>query len=385
MNKYQNHSSIYHESYERLFELTKNYNKATLLDKLIYWWQISTYTLPNSPDIWFTRSREQIAEDTGLSLRTIDRYLKEFEHDGLIEKVNKLFLKKHLYIRITNKLLLAIKLPKQNLKNEATKSESVNLKQDGSIDIANLATSIYKEKNNNLINSTVKTDGNVNLFQNPSSQNTKAGTFSNHYPQYPVEKIIGEVLTPKFVNYIKGMLQNIKNQHNINVSSPEQLYAEVVFAVQNKQYQFIGITDNVHRINLIAKLLRENNWRTPKGFFNYSEMGTYFKSLQNKNKTGQQKVGEGNTGVTFQIQNKPTKILNYQGGTLEIKQIQRELHDTKQILHTETRYYNEMKQLNEKTPSKITQMVIDTTAIKLEQLRIKEKQLQNKINYAIAA
>ena len=48
-----NISSIYHISFERLHELTKNYNKATLLDKLIYWWQISTYTL-NDEQIWFT-------------------------------------------------------------------------------------------------------------------------------------------------------------------------------------------------------------------------------------------------------------------------------------------------------------------------------------------
>src|SRR3989338_852326 len=97
----KNLSSINHQSFERLFELTNSYNKATLLDKLIYWWQISTFTLPNSPHIWFTRSREQIAEESKLSLRTIDRYINEFNNEGLIEKTNKLLLKKHLYIRIT--------------------------------------------------------------------------------------------------------------------------------------------------------------------------------------------------------------------------------------------------------------------------------------------
>jgi hypothetical protein len=48
-----NLSAIHHVNFDLLHELTNNYNKATLLDKLIYWWQISKFTLDDEK-IWFT-------------------------------------------------------------------------------------------------------------------------------------------------------------------------------------------------------------------------------------------------------------------------------------------------------------------------------------------
>ena len=102
-----NLSSINHINFARLHELTNNYNKATLLDKLIFWWQISKYTLDDEK-IWFTRSLSQIAENSKISKRSVERYLHDFEVAGFIEKTNKLYKKKNLYIRITEKLLMLL-------------------------------------------------------------------------------------------------------------------------------------------------------------------------------------------------------------------------------------------------------------------------------------
>jgi hypothetical protein len=93
-----NLSAVFHDRFSKLHEVTSNYNQATLLDKLIYWWQISKYTLDDG-HIWFTRSIDQIANDSQISKRSVERYLSEFEKNGLIYKVNRLFMKKHLYIR----------------------------------------------------------------------------------------------------------------------------------------------------------------------------------------------------------------------------------------------------------------------------------------------
>jgi len=102
-----NLSSVHHASFERLHDITSNYNQAMLLDKLMFWWQISTYTLDDG-NIWFTRSVEQIAQESRLSVRTVGRYLKPFADAGYIEKCNRLHKKKNLYIRVANKLLLLV-------------------------------------------------------------------------------------------------------------------------------------------------------------------------------------------------------------------------------------------------------------------------------------
>ena len=400
--KMKNLSSINHENFSRLYELTNSYNKATLLDKLIYWWQISKFTLPNSPHIWFTRSRERIAEESKLSLRTIDRYINEFTKEGLIEKTNKLFLKKNLYIRITDKLLLSIGLSNQDvtsaiknitpikaaseiIQNHSTQEPGCKKSdQHGSIDFANLAVSIYKEQDNNLINNTVKDESIVNNFQNQKIKTTTQQSNINHYPQYPVEKIIGEQLTPQFTNYIKGTLQNLKTQHHVKISSPEQLYAEVVFTILNKQHQFIGITDNIHRVNLIAKLLRENRWRTPKGFFNHSEIGKYFKNSNKEKKSMKPEVGEGMIFLK-KPENDVFKKPTPNKFNIELKQTQQKLHEINLIIHTETRYLQEMQLINKTTPSKITQIIIDSTAIKIANLHTQMGQLQNQIKCTNAA
>jgi len=383
----KNLSSINHNNFSKLHELTNSYNKATLLDKLIYWWQISTFTLPNNPHIWFTRSRERIAEESKLSLRTIDRYLNEFTTEGLIEKTNKLFIKKNLYIRITDKLLLALGLSSQDVgstfKNisptqttyEITKELSIQemeckkTTQHGSIDTAMLAVPIYKEQDNNLTNSTVRQDDNVNNFKKELPETTNNQSVS-HFPKYPIEKIIGEQLTPQFTNYIKGTLKNLTTQHNIKASSPEQLYAEVVFAVLNKQHQFVGIPDNNHRINLIAKLIRENRWRTPKGFYNHSEIGKHFKTLQPTKNNLEPGLREGGGLYKTTINHMANTRING-----EIRRAKQELQDINNTIQTETRYLNEMTLLNDRAPSKMTQMVLDSIKVKLIQLKAQKAQL----------
>lgn len=394
----KNLSAINHENFSKLYELTNNYNKATLLDKFIYWWQVSTFTLPNSPDIWFTRSRERIAAESKLSLRSIDRYLNEFVKEGFIEKTNKLFIKKHLYIRITDKLLHLLGLSTNEMtsptnapvpsifpsttdhENSNEQQKCVNLNQDGKIDFANLAVSIYKDQDNKINNSTVNNDHIVNNFENKKEKAKN----TTQYPQYLIEKTIGEQLSPQFKNYIKGTLSNLQKQHNIKFSSPEQLFAEVVFSVLNKKHQFIGIEDNVHRMNLIAKLLRQNKWKTPKGFFNHSEIGKKFIKSTNKSNLMKQELLKREEGTVDNndICTQPLSGVKKQNNAFspEIKQVEREFFDIKILIQYETRYLNEMINLNQSKPSAMTDGVIQSIRSKLSQLNKTCVSLQEKLD-----
>lgn len=282
-----NLSTINHQNFDRLFNLTNSYNKATLLDKLIYWWQISTYTL-NDDKIWFTRSLDQIALDAKLAKRTVERYLKSFVESGLIEKTNKLYKKKNLYIRITDKLqtflgnshLNSSDNPLNTLEKSTnpTVGKSLFLKQNGGTDNAKMAESIYKDKDINLIvnNNTISQSSIVNNLKTLPTQ-----SINSLYPTYKIEEKIGEQLTIREKNYIKGMMHNIQQHHEVAISSPEQLFAEIVFSVLNEQ-QISGVTNFNHRIQIIAKLLREKRWNTPKGFYNHSNFGAIFRKEPEK-------------------------------------------------------------------------------------------------------
>lgn len=380
----KNLSAINHNRFSQLFEITNSYNKATLLDKFIYWWQISTFTIANDPHIWFTRSREQIAEESRLSLRTVDRYLNEFSQKGFIEKTNKLLLKKHLYIRVTNKLLTILGLANQQ--QTPTKKSSFStfqstgkkimqtkkcniLSQDGSIDFANLAVSIYKEKYNKINNSTVKTHCHVIQTKNKNTDKV-IHSHSETLIQQNTDKPFS---SSRLSQYIRGIIKNLTVQHGLKISAPEQLYAEIEYSVLNKTHQFIGIEDNIHRLNLIAKLLRNNLWKTPKGFFKYSAAGKLVQQNIIKNEKKWQETKELG-GAHSRAPSNHNKYNND-----ETQHIQKELKEINRLLQTETNYYHDMKLRQNKKPSSIVQKVIDTTLIKLNHLCLKQKQLLEKL------
>lgn len=372
----KNLSAINHNRFSQLFEITNSYNKATLLDKFIYWWQISTFTIGNDPHIWFTRSREQIAEESRLSLRTVDRYLNEFTQKGFIEKTNKLLIKKRLYIRITNKLLTILGLANQQQtptikplfdafqsidKNTVPTNECNILSQNGRIDVANLAVSIYKDKDNKKINSTVNTSCHV-IHTHKSNTTEIIHSYSEDSIQKNTNKSFSSL---RLSQYIRGIIKNLTVQHGLKISAPDQLYAEIEYSVLNKTHQFVGIEDDTHRLNLIAKLLRNNRWKTPKGFFKYSATGKLLQQSIIKKETTWQEAKEVNNNH------------NKYNDDNDRQHIQKELKEINRLLQTETNYYHDMKLRQDKKPSSIGQTVIDTTLIKLNHLRLKQKQLLN--------
>jgi DNA-binding MarR family transcriptional regulator len=400
-----NLSSINHTNFARLHDITNNYNKATLLDKLVFWWQISTYTLDDGR-IWFTRSLSQIADESKISKRSVERYLHDFEEAGFIEKTNRLYKKKNLYIRITEKLLALIgtttnvkhidptkKVSKSEINQQKEPSGSLFLTQIGDTNSANLAVSIYKDQDNKSINNnTVSLPHIVNnikinhqLPQNP------------RYPSYPIEKQIGERISEQFKNYIKGTMQNLKTQHQLVFSNPEQLFAEIVFSVLNVQNQFPGILDNHHRINLIAKLLREKQWRTPKGFYNHWDIGQTYKLKLEKLDQIQQKLKQeeinnhirpfneslNDAENLIDYQNRLNPIspeVNHYQLQATLKPLKSEYREFSLLIATETRYLNDMEAQYLKNPSVIIKQIINSTAIKLAKLHDKIIEINQQIH-----
>jgi len=282
-----NLAAINEQRFRCLFELTQNNNKARFLSQCLYRWQNSTYSL-NDKKKWFTRPLPQLAKDSGISERSASRYLSEFVKLGFIEKRNKLFIKKHLYIRITDKLLSLIEFDKEQSvsinKNipeaSVTPRETLDLANPGVISSDKSADSIYKE-NNIICNSTVSHESSVNnAFALNEKQETNVHIKQTLAHDYKVETVLGERITERFKNYVKGVLKNLQTQHNVVFSNPDKLFAEVIFSVTNTKDQFPSIENPHHRMNIIAKLLREKRWRTPKGFYNHWDIGKLFKECE---------------------------------------------------------------------------------------------------------
>ena len=396
-----NLSAINHINFARLHNITNNYNKATLLDKLVFWWQISTYTLDDG-QIWFTRSLTQIADDSKISKRSVERYLQDFETAGFIEKTNKLYKKKHLYIRITEKLLVILNVasdfnrptlieqPNKAEVNQPNKyAESLFLTQIGDTDPANLAVSIYKDKDSNsVINNTVSQPCIVdNIKTTPQS------TPNTTYPSYPVEKQIGERITEPFKNYIKGTMRNLQTQHQLVFSNPEQLFAEIIFSVLNVQNQFPGVENNHHRINLIAKLLRQKQWRTPKGFYNHWDVGQTYRLKLEQQDAAQQRhkqnelnacsaPNDASNAIDYGYRsNNVSPEVNHHQLQAKLKPLKSERQEISALITTETRYLNDMEARYLKKPDLTVKQIINSTAIKLAKLYEKMDLLNQQIQY----
>ena len=314
-----NLAAINEQRFSCLFELTQNNNKARFLSQCLYRWQNSTYSL-NDKKKWFTRPLPQLAKDSGISERSASRYLSEFVKLGLIEKRNRLFIKKHLYIRITDKLLSLLNIQEESSANslelqQTTQDrtvrtpEAIDLANAGVISSDKSADSIYKE-NNIICNSTVSHEGSVNnAFALDKKQETNTHIKQTLAHDYKIETVLGERITERFKNYVKGVLKNLQTQHKVVFSNPDKLFAEVIFSVTNTKDQFPGIENPLHRMNIIAKLLRERRWKTPKGFYNHWDVGQLFKEREEvKQRQYQaQKLQEGVSSANDVIQEEEVK------------------------------------------------------------------------------
>ena len=394
----KNLCSIYHAHFNTLVGLTNNAKKAVFLDKCIFWWQISKYSLGDGK-IWFTRKLPEIAHELSMSERTVSRYLSEFENLGFLEKTCKLSasnqeegfrVTKRLYIRVTEKLLalLQIRTKDGTTKKEINTSACSFSNQFGKIDPDKLASSIYKEKDyKQTNNSTVSNERIVNNLKKLPKKNTQQRTAT----QYPIEPQIGERISKRLKNYIKGMLSNVKTQHDLSFSDPNKLFAEVVFSA-TQDLQWPGIDNPHHRVNIIAKLIRQKQWRTPKGFYNHWDVGRLFKAQERtrfeKDKTNMQidnqtsnhplsrggYLEEANERIRVRVADEYRFSTNnpYEQNNENLK-LKQSLQEINLNIRSEESYLKQLEEWDEHKKSRTNQDLIESIAVKIAKL-YKEQQ-----------
>ena len=230
-------NSIYYYGFNKLLSLTMCSKEAILLDKIIFYYQGTLLKRDNR--LWFTKKIPDLAVELGFSESRIYIYLKNLELKGLIlRKRYKYYGVPRSFISLTNSLQdqLAIQsnpsIQNIDIKEKVPLPDNISDRMDSLVP----GESINKDQNN-VIN-------NIN--------------FEKHHLKIKFKEL----------NIVKGMLSNVQNQHGVKLSSPNQVLDEILFSLSNKE-QFPNIKTFQHKINIISQLLRNNRWKTPKGFGKY--------------------------------------------------------------------------------------------------------------------
>ncbi|QDQ41194.1 hypothetical protein E3226_011955 (plasmid) [Legionella geestiana] len=308
-----NFCSIFHARFRNLVSIIPCTRKAQLVDYILLGWQTSTYKLKGSSNKWFMKPYRQITEDTGIPQSTLERYIKELADDGFIERRQALYsrtseegaftVKKGNYIHVTDKLiqLLQPSMP-EAVHNEpdTTNSDSVHTQPDNSSapNPNNKSTgSIFSDSNEGIeplktresYISDLHPSVNNTIIFSKSMQSVDKRTAQRLIRQFEsiqnfLFSTIKEEISDEIKKLVAGTFFNLSVVHHQNLSCPEQVVSEYLFALLNTQFYMPAIQCFKHRNNILAKLIRAKNWRTPKGFFKHFYMGQAFKKTQSPEK-----------------------------------------------------------------------------------------------------
>lgn len=297
----RNLCSIFHARFKRLREIIPNARAAQLMDYILLGWQNSNYKLKDSDQKWFMKEYKTLVNETGIPLSSLKRYLKEFKNSNLIETKQALYsrsnengfeVKKGCYITITPKLLDFLEI--ENLSNEKSvdnsennesiehyqvqkpilkKQECINFNKNELTEKLNLSRSyirnLYFSLNNNISSQKIikNVDNEESFRANALLETIEKTLYSD----------IKEEIPDEIKNLVFGTFVNLVVKHKVILSSPKQVVAEYIFALINYDFFLKNVDCIKHRNNILAKLLKTNSWKTPKGFYNYFYLGENFK------------------------------------------------------------------------------------------------------------
>lgn len=292
--------SIFHVRFKTLISVIPSARKAQLMDYILLGWQTSTYTLKNSDRKWFMKPYTEISQDTGIPQSTLEKYIKEFYDEGFIERRQALYsrineqggfeVKKGNYIHITEKLLKLIKPVSeiasvdihkdQNDACSKTPQEKNDIKPNCNVFDINEGIDPLKMRGLYIRDLYGSFKDNI-IFQNltRSVDNTTLQRLTQQFEtiQNLLYSQIKEEIPDEVKKLISGTFFNLIFQHRKNFSSPEQLAAEYLFALLNIEFYLPEVKCFKHRNNILAKMIRENLWRIPKGFYKHFYLGQDFK------------------------------------------------------------------------------------------------------------
>jgi len=318
------------------------------MDYLLLGWQTSTYTLKNSDKKWFMKPYSQIVLDTGIAETTIQKYMKWFDDEGFIVRRQALYsrttsdgnfdVKKGAYITITDKFLSLLQ-PQTNTPTlppikETPKIENGCSPDDDDVALNN-ALPLCAEINNNEGIDPLKMRGlyirdlytfslNNNINFKKLSQNVDKPTLTKLTHNFEtihdfLYTDIKEEIPDEVKKLILGTFFNLTFEHRKEFTSPKQLVSEYLFALVNVDYYLQNVTCFKHRNNILSKMIRSNQWKTPKGFYKHFYLGAAFKDKHDlrEQRWEEQKNREINYEYSFNETPKDERLVRLEGQMLQ--------------------------------------------------------------------
>lgn len=380
--------AIFHMRFKNLMKVIPSTRKAQLVDYILLGWQTSTYTLKNSDRKWFMKPYAEIVEDTGIPKSTLERYIKELHDEGFIERRQALYsrtkeqggfeVKKGNYIHITDKLLTLIKPPKPVSENPPGETKDTHNKIDDT----------HEENDQNKTN--IKPECNdLDINEGIDPLKMRGLYISDLYPSFFINNVIVKKLThsvdkptlmrlsqqfetiqqllysdikEEIPNEVKklvlGTFFNLTFQHKKQFSSPKQLAAEYLFALLNSEFYLPHVTCFKHRNNILSKMIRDNRWCTPKGFYKHFYLGQDFKDQQQlrEEQWNEQKNNE----------------MNLNHGMIEAFEESQQEHKDKRLIQIEAQMFEQSTLLETLTQSiyqQSSEELIATTQARIQEVK----------------
>lgn len=281
---------IHHQKFSSLVEYIGNIHSTIIFSKIAF--HFNNSQISHDHKKWCSIKKEVLASWAGISIRKLDRVIEELVKNGILLKKNFIWYGKrqlHFHIPDFAKKVLYEHMSEtkgQNAIPVATSqliSSAVNIvnnivdtntiKEEGRGEVKNslpyasicLSPSAKKGISIGIRLNTKKT--NNNTANNLTNQRANDITSINFKLTYQQEK------------YLEAALRNTLTRSQIMVSNQPELLEELKFSVSNLE-QHKGITSFPHAVSRCMKIISQNNWKTPIGFYKYSSVGQNLKNQQ---------------------------------------------------------------------------------------------------------
>lgn len=374
------YTAIHYTQFDKLLEIAGNDAKARFLDKIIFWFKISKFTLPrsNSEDIWFTRTYLQMHDETRIPVSTLKMYMSEFVKRGYLERAQrKMGTSVKAYFRITNKL--ATKLAITAKKTCIPTRDEKKLTPTHTSKNTSFVLPINKDKDIKININTIKPLQGCGKKRYGTTDSIEA-----------IFNQVGERLTETQKTTVWAAIQNLKNQHNKKHLGSAEFVAWICFSLIHAKNQLKSAKTFSHQLNTLMKIARSSKGlNQPRGFNNHWDIG---RDLKQKKETKLKqhelkKLGKVGESQIFIVAKKEKEIWGQQGELSKLRAEKSKLLVERSAIISEDRAINRLFAKDEeqkkiqlmKNKEKLESvcLLLSKTEIRIQQLKEDKQHSQN--------
>ena len=281
---------IHHQKFSSLVEYIGDIHSTIIFSKIAF--HFNNSQISHEYKKWCSIKKEVLANWAGISIRKLDGIIEELVKNGILLKKNFIWYgKRQLHFHIPN------------FAQEVLYDRISEIKKQNGMPVATslIIPSTVNSINNIVDPNPVKEEGRgwvekalpyTFICLSPSAKmgksirirsNTKKINNNNSANNLSKQKsditLINSKLTLQQEKYLQGALRNTLARSQVKVSNQLVLLEELKFSVSNIE-QHKGVCSFHHVVSRYMKIISQNNWKTPIGFYTHSNIG---KSIKEKN------------------------------------------------------------------------------------------------------